>query len=75
MEQVHRHTDNLLTDVDHLDRILDSDETQLAQLELALAVAKRVRRASTLLIRALASERDNRYSPQEAQANGTKDNR
>lgn len=55
MDEVHRAADNLFVEVDHLDRILDSDEPHI---DLALAVAKRVRRQSTLLVKALAAERD-----------------
>jgi len=47
--------DKLFREVDHLERVLD-DPT------LALAVAKRVRRESTVLIKAMAQHRDQAIS-------------
>lgn len=58
MDELHRTADKLFTEVDHLDRALDSDELDKNRTALALAAAKRVRRDSTLLVRLLASHRD-----------------
>lgn len=58
MDALHRDADKLFTQVDHLDRVLDADELTPARIELALAVAKRVRRESTSLVRLLAQLRD-----------------
>jgi len=59
MEELHRAADKLFTEVDHLDRILAGDELpEDDELLLALAVAKSVRRDSTILVRLLASLRD-----------------
>lgn len=49
--------DILVITLDHL-----RDDASDQALTMALAQAKRVRKASTLLVQALASERDNRYS-------------
>lgn len=70
MEQLHAQSDKLLTEVDHLERLMDCDEDQFdaARVDLALSVAKRVRRESTFLVRLLASQRD-QLQPEEAQAN------
>lgn len=54
--------DKLATEIDHLDRVLDVDEVGEAEVELALVVAKRVRRESTFLVRELAQKRDS-YQP------------
>lgn len=58
MDQLHAACDKLFTEVDHLDRILDVDELSQERVELALSVAKRVRRDSNLVVRALARLRD-----------------
>lgn len=58
MENVYRAADNLFTAVDHLDRVI-GDELTSQGIPLALSLAKRVRRESTLLIGQLAQERDN----------------
>lgn len=58
MDQLHRSADKLFTDIDHLDRLLDPEELDAERVDLALSVAKRVRRESTLLVRLLASLRD-----------------
>ena len=59
MDQLHATCDKLFTEVDHLDRVLgDADDLSEAQIILALSVAKRVRRDSTILVRLLASLRD-----------------
>lgn len=50
--------DKLLLEIKHLERIIDENP------ELALVVAKNVRRQSTLLVRELARHRDNSYSPE-----------
>lgn len=60
MNQLHALCDKLLTEADHLERVMgdDEDDLTLGRIELALSVAKRVRRDSTLLVRQLASHRD-----------------
>lgn len=63
MDELHRVADKFFEEVEHLDRLLDSDEPHI---ELALSVAKRVRRESTLLVQALAKERDEKLQPEEA---------
>lgn len=68
MDELYEFLDKLLTEVDHLDRIMAGDELDPAQVDLALSVAKRVRRSSTILLKGLANRRDNDYS-QEAQVN------
>lgn len=55
MDELHRNADKLTTEVQHLNNILDSDEPNV---DLALSVAKRVRRDSNLVVRALARLRD-----------------
>lgn len=55
MDELHRDADKLTTEVRHLNNILDSDEPNV---DLALSVAKRVRRDSNLVVRALARLRD-----------------
>lgn len=62
MDQLHDTLDKLFTDVDHLDRLID-DDVDPENVNLALSVAKRVRRGSTLLVRHLASHRDNQLQP------------
>lgn len=59
MEELHRLADKLFTEIDHLDAALDSDDLTLSRIQLALAAAKRARREATLLVRLLASIRDN----------------
>jgi hypothetical protein len=57
MEDLHRLADKVDRDLDHLTRVLLSDDTdEDDQLRLALSIAKRVRRDSTLLVRAIAAE-------------------
>lgn len=58
MEELHAACDKLFTEMDHFERLVDRDEFDEQTLALALAVAKRVRSAATLSIRALAQERD-----------------
>jgi hypothetical protein len=60
MDELHDQYDKLSVEVDHLDRVMDCDHDQLdaQRVTLALAIAKRVRRESTLLVRRLASRRD-----------------
>jgi len=67
MDQVHAACDNLFTEVDHLDRIIE-DDLDATGIGLALSVAKRVRKQSTLVVQALANERDKTATAQEAQA-------
>lgn len=52
MDELHRTADKLATDAKHLASALDEDT------QLALTVAKRVRRTSTLLVQQLAALRD-----------------
>lgn len=58
MDQLHDTLDKLFTEVDHLERVMDCDELDDRAAKLALSVAKRVRRDSTLLVRQLAALRD-----------------
>lgn len=57
MDQLHRSADKLFTEIDHLEAVLPEEGTG-QDVELALSVAKRVRRESTILVRLLASLRD-----------------
>ena len=57
MEEVHNSLDNLLLEIEHLDRIV-GDGVADHNLGLTLAQAKRVRKTATILIKALAHERD-----------------
>jgi hypothetical protein len=52
--------DKLLQEIHHMEILLDTDDISV---DLALAQAKRVRRESTVLVRALARHRDS-YSPE-----------
>lgn len=57
--QLHDSLDRLFTEVDHLDRLTDTDdEWDADRVALALSVAKRVRRDATQLVRVLAALRD-----------------
>lgn len=59
MDELHDHVDKLFTETDRLEFIIgDSDELSEQQVLLLLAAAKRVRRQSTLLVKHLASIRD-----------------
>lgn len=58
--------DKLLTEADHLERIAANDLTPEG-IDLALSVAKRVRRDATLVVRVLARLRDE-LQPRRAQA-------
>lgn len=58
MDEVYRHKDNLTIEIQHLENILGGEEVSEDALLTALGVAKRVRRESTLLTRALARLRD-----------------
>lgn len=51
--------DKLFTEVDHLERLLDTDNPNIA---LSLSVAKRVRRAATITVQRLAEQRDQLHS-------------
>jgi hypothetical protein len=59
MEELHAACDKLFTEIDHFERIIDSDDWDRDRVELALMSVKRVRRHSTLVTRLLASLRDN----------------
>lgn len=64
MSELHDAVDKLFTEVDHLDRLLPDDAAPDEQITpLALAVAKRVRNAATLVVRQLAAHRDNPLQP------------
>lgn len=65
MDELNGIADKLFEDIDHLDRLLDCDHIGPEAAGIALSVAKRVRRESTLLVRALAQIRDNQLQPQE----------
>jgi hypothetical protein len=67
MDGLHADCDKFFSEVDHLDRILDSDDLDQSRIELALSQAKRVRRESNLVVRSLAKLRD-QLQPKEAQA-------
>jgi hypothetical protein len=58
MDEVHHHKDNLTIEMLHLDNLLGEEEASEDAVHVALAVAKRVRRESNLLVRALARLRD-----------------
>lgn len=60
MTELHRETDKFLDEVNHLERLLESVDERPNRLtaELALAQAKRVRRSSNMLVRAIARIRD-----------------
>lgn len=58
MDELHRSADKFFAEVDHLERMLDADEMSDERIRLALASAKRVRRESNLVVRALARLRD-----------------
>jgi hypothetical protein len=58
MDQLHATCDKLFTEVDRLERVLDTDDLSEDRIRIALGVAKRVRRESTELVRELARRRD-----------------
>jgi hypothetical protein len=61
MDQLHEADeaiDKLLTEADHFERVVGPEGISPDRVELALSVAKRVRRASTLCVQALARTRD-----------------
>lgn len=58
MDDYTAEADKLFVEVDHLERVLDEPE-------LALSVAKKVRRTSTLLVRAIARTRDQLQSQED----------
>lgn len=61
--ELHDAVDKLFTEVDHLDQIVPEErEPDATETELALSVAKRVRAASTILVRALAARRDSNHT-------------
>jgi hypothetical protein len=62
-DQLHAACDKLFTETDYLDQILDADEVVEGKIDLALSVAKRVRRESTIVVRELARIRDNQLQP------------
>jgi hypothetical protein len=68
--ELHRLTDKFEDESDILIRMLERLEEDPSEtaLSIALSQAKRVRRESNVLVRALARERDNKLQPQEAQA-------
>lgn len=60
MDELHDQIDKLFTEVDHFDRIIRNvEDIPRDRIGLALSVAKRVRRASNLVVRSLAAQRDN----------------
>ena len=59
--QLHDEVDKLAVDVEHLRRIVEDESPAAA--ELGVSIAKRVRRASTILLRVLAERRDNPLQP------------
>lgn len=54
----HREADRVRTDANHLMQVMSEGELQDERLDLAISIAKRVRRTSTLLVKSLAKERD-----------------
>jgi hypothetical protein len=58
MDELHGLADKLFTEIDHLERAMDSDELTEDRIALAIAATKRVRRDCTILLRALAERRD-----------------
>lgn len=60
MDELQEALHKLHREQEHLRRIFEDNDLHV---ELALSQAKRVRSACTFLVRALAVERDNRYSP------------
>lgn len=59
MDELHRFAEKLTRDVRHMERVLDSaDADEETRLALSLSIAKRVRRDSTLLVRAIAAAID-----------------
>ena len=58
MDEVHRHMDNLAVEMRHLDNLMGEEEASEDAVAVALSVAKRVRRESNELVRALARLRD-----------------
>lgn len=62
MDALHGIADKLFEEVDHLEDVLEGTD-EPARVSLALSVAKRVRAESTLVIKALARERDNTLQP------------
>ncbi len=59
MEELHAACDKLFTEVDHLERIIDTDDWDESRIALALSISKKVRNSSTLVVRQFASLRDN----------------
>lgn len=62
MEDLHAACDKLFTEMDHFERIIDSDDWSRDRIELALSVAKRVRRHSTSAVQLLAQLRDESHA-------------
>jgi hypothetical protein len=59
MDELHDSIDKLFTELDHLARVVEREEAfDPENVDLALALAKRVRSRSTILIRSLAKVRD-----------------
>lgn len=60
---LHREADRVRTDTKHLIQVIEGGPLESDRLDLALSIAKRVRRTSTLLVKALAKERDDQLQP------------
>lgn len=58
MDQLHAARDKLAQETAHLDRILEDEPSSQEQVDLALSVAKRVRREAQTVVRGLAQLRD-----------------
>lgn len=58
MDQLHRSADKLASEANLLSRTLRSDTSDEDVVAVALASAKRVRRESTIIVKLLASLRD-----------------
>ena len=53
MDELHRSADKIIADAKHLEAAIREDN-----IDLALSTAKRVRRESTIIVRAIARYRD-----------------
>lgn len=56
--QLNEKLDKLFTEVDHLEQVTDTDDLSDTEVAIALSIAKRVRRESTMVVRQLAALRD-----------------
>lgn len=66
MDELDRSADKLFDELEHLDKLLDTDLDDEHTVNLALSVAKRVRRHSNVVVRELAILRDHLRSEEDA---------